>query len=121
MLDIVEIVLQLHQRIFRAGPITVLDLRPTRQPWLYSVTYSIKWKPLNQLINEIGALRPRADQAHVTLENVPELWEFIDSQLSQESTDWCDARIVLTGPHSADVRFGIYNHGTELNHPEFLT
>ena len=40
-------------------------------------------------------MRPRSDDRHVSLQDVNELWQFIDVGSAQETTDDCYARVIL--------------------------
>lgn len=43
----------------------------------------------------LGDNRTRADEAHVTLDDVPELRQLVKAGLSEERSELCDARVVL--------------------------
>ena len=50
------------------------------------------------LAGELGSLGPRTDDGHITLEDVPELGEFIEPGPAEEPADGGDPRVVGGGP-----------------------
>lgn len=67
--------------------------------------------------NVAGILGSRADDAHLALEDVDELWQFIQGGLAQEAADPSESRIIwgieAEAVGIADVG-GIHDHGAEL-------
>src|SRR5690348_13284492 len=107
MLDVVEVVLEFDLGVLNAGSVAVLDLRPAGKAGLHGMAHSVIWDLLGELVDELRAFRARADQTHVTFEDVPELGNFIQARLPQEMTYLCNARVVLAGPDCAGKLFGI--------------
>src|SRR5271154_4279515 len=48
-----------------------------------------------EVLEELGALGARPDEAHLSDQHVPELRQLVEPRLSQESADPSDARVVL--------------------------
>ena len=49
------------------------------------------------LLDILGNLRPRADQAHLSLQDIPKLGQFIQFCLSEDSANPSNARISIAG------------------------
>src|SRR5580765_2544314 len=98
MLDVVQIVLQLLDRILFAVAVTVTDLRPPRDPWFDGVTQIVIRNILFQSFDEKRPLRPWPYKAHFTLEDVDHLRDLIDPDFSDNGTDARNPRIVFRSP-----------------------
>ena len=61
---------------------------------------------------------PRADEAHVAHEDVPELRQLVHGRRPHQTADACDAGIVLSGLNGPDLCLGIRNHRAELERVE---
>ena len=64
-------------------------------------------------------LGARADEAHVALQDIPDLGQLVYAHLADELAELCYARIMGAGPYCS-VLFGIGAHGAELVDREFL-
>ena len=74
------------------------------------------------LLGDLRALGPRADDAHVALEDVDELGQLIQTAFSDNAADGRDARVILAGGEACDaVLLGVDTHGTELDDLEYLS
>ena len=71
-------------------------------------------------LDELGALRTRADEGHLAGEDVEELRELVDGGFPDEAADAGDARVARDGPALLFVGFGLLHHGAELIHHERL-
>lgn len=69
-------------------------------------------------LDELGALRSRADEGHLAGEDVEELWELVDGGFPDEAADAGDARVARDGPALLFVGFSLLHHGAELVHHE---
>src|SRR4051812_43318111 len=90
------------------------DLRPPCDTGTHGVSQIVKRNFFFQQINEEWALGPRADEAHVAVQHVDELRQFIQAQLAQYSSYASDSRINILSPDRTTLRFGIDKHGTEF-------
>lgn len=72
---------------------------------------------LQELAHKVRAFRPGADHAHVTLQNVDELRQFIETCLSQEYAEPGSPGVILRGP--ARVPFFTISLG-HMHGPEFV-
>ena len=57
---------------------------------------------------------PGTDEAHVTAENVPKLWEFVHRRGPQDPPQASHARVVLRGRHGPFVAVRTRNHRAKL-------
>src|SRR6266487_7134654 len=95
MPDVVEIILELLDRVFIALPIRIIHLRPSGDPRFHQVPKMIKRNYLLVAFCALSPFRAWADQAHVTLEDIPELGHLIEPQSPQPTADTRHARITF--------------------------
>src|SRR5215471_10991601 len=115
VLDVEQVVLQFLQGVFDAGSVGVPHLRPTRETWPNDVALAIEGDLQGQLVDELRALRPWPDQAHVSLEHVPQLRQLVESAAPQEAANRRHADIaLLRGPDGTRGLLGISPHRPEL-------
>ena len=79
-------------------------------------------------LDELDLLRPRADEAHVAAEHVPELRQLVEARAPQEAADARHPRVVASlNIGSLEARrtdelgeplLGVGHHRPELEHPE---
>src|SRR4029077_20629728 len=69
ILDVVEIVLKLLQRVFDRRAIRVPDLCPSGEAWLDDVALAVEGDLLEETADEFGPLGARSHQAHVTTQD----------------------------------------------------
>ena len=72
-----------------------------------------------ELADEFWAFGAGTDEAHVSFEDVEELWQFVNAQQSQPFADPGHSGIVFLSPDRS-VFFGIVAHGAEFIEREFL-
>ena len=75
---------------------------------------------LLELLDEEGTLRARPDQTHVTLEDIEDLRQLVDTGLPDEFPDRRDAGVIPLGPGLLLLGRILHLHGAELVHLEFL-
>ena len=93
VLDVVEVVVELLLRVLEGGAVRKIDLRPAGYAWFYDMTAVVIGDLRRKLADELGPLRPRADEAHLALEDVPELGQFVHAEAAQEASEQRDPRI----------------------------
>lgn len=120
VLDVIQIVLQFHHRIFDSGTIAIADLRPTGEARFGRESRAIERNLALQLANELRTLGARADHAHLTLDDVPRLRQLIDTSLADEAPHARDAVVILGGPFGLAIALGVLPHGTKLHHLELF-
>src|SRR2546429_4292020 len=114
VLDIVQVMLKalLQRRI--AAP--TVHLGPASHASFDPMSQHIAWDALTKFLNQNGPFRAWSHQAHVALEDIPELGQFIQTQPPQERAQRGAAWIVLLGPHRAGLAFSIVAHGAKFHH-----
>src|SRR6266403_4158820 len=95
MPDVVEIVLKLLHRVFITLAIRIIHLRPSSDPRFHQVPEMIKRNYLFVTFGALSPFRAWADQAHVTLEDIPKLRQLIEPQSPQAAPSARYARIIL--------------------------
>src|ERR1700760_1730898 len=95
------------------GAVAVTDLRPAGEAGADHVAQVVERNLLREPGGELGALGARADEAHLTAKDVPELRDLVDACLAQEAAEAGNARVVFGGPAGA-LGFGVDEHGAEL-------
>src|SRR2546427_5754822 len=88
--DVVKVVLDALAERSVAAP--AVDLGPAGDAGLDAVASHVVRNGLAELVDEEGALRPGADQAHVALQDVDELGQLVQTGAAQEGTDGRAAR-----------------------------
>src|SRR5216684_429901 len=73
VLDVVEIVLQLLERVVDRSAIAILDLGPAGDSWLHGEALHVVRDLLLKLMDELRPLGARPDEAHVPDQDVEEL------------------------------------------------
>ena len=96
------------------GLVPVDDGRDVRDPGACLEDRAIVLRVHHDVLLELG---PRADQAHVSAQDVPELRQLVDLGLPQEVSDARDSRVAAHRDPRADLR-GVVDHGAELEHGE---
>src|SRR5262249_54438091 len=64
--------------------------------------------------HDLGALRARADQAHLTPQDIDQLRPFVDVTGTQDPTDRRDARVSATRPHRPGITLAPHIHRPDL-------
>ena len=120
VLDVVEVVLQLFLRVFNGRAVLVAHLCPAGDTGLDAVAHRVIGNLGGELLDEVGPLGARADQAHVAAEHVEELRQFVDAQQPDDVAHPGDPAVVGRGPLRLAVFLGIGAHAAELGDLEVL-
>src|SRR6266536_2433577 len=98
-----------------SGP--AVDLSPARDPGL-----DLEPPPLagGVGLDLVGKGRARPDEAHVPAQAVPELWELVDREPAQRSTDTSDPRIAAIHRPACAPALGADDHRAQLEQLELL-
>src|SRR5512147_483261 len=70
VLDVVQVVLELLDRVFLGRPVRVAELRPTGDARLHGVALAVVRDLLLELADELGPLGPWPDEAHLPAQDV---------------------------------------------------
>src|ERR1035441_5050551 len=73
ILQVEEVVLELAEGVLHAGAVGIGNLCPARQPWPYGMPFVVIGDLLAQVVDEDGSLRPGADKAHLSPQDIDEL------------------------------------------------
>src|SRR5688572_9120614 len=112
VLDVVQVVLDTLFERGVAAP--AVHLRPAGDTRLHLVAQHVLRDAVLELLHEEGAFRPRADDRHLTFEDVPELWQLVEVEAAQPAADRRRARVVFARPHRPAGVFGVVLHRAEL-------
>src|SRR5262245_52531879 len=96
-------------RVFERRAIGITDLRPTGQPRFHQMALGVIRDALFEPLDELRALRARADQTHLASQDVEKLRGLVEMKLADEPPDSSHARVVLASPGRA-VGFGVGLH-----------
>ena len=67
------------------------------------------------LLRDFRPFRSRAHHAHITLQDVPELWQFVQAAFAYEAADRRDAVVLVAGREAGHaVLLGVRAHAAEL-------
>src|SRR5215475_3960763 len=114
ILDVIEVVLQLLQRIFDRGAVAIPDLRPAGESRLHGQPLHVVRDFLLKALHELRPLRSRSDEAHVTEENVDQLRKLVETGPTEDRSHSRDPGIGLLRPDRSRPLLGIPTHGAEL-------
>ena len=73
---------------------------------------------ISEILDEHWPFWTRADKAHLPLQDIDELREFIDAELSQEPSHLSYPRIIVCAHHRTCHFFSITHHSTKFMHDE---
>ena len=99
--------------------VTPVDLGPAGEAGLHGMAQAVIGDVLLELLHEGHAFGTGTDEAHVALDDVPDLGQLVDAHLADELAHAGHAGVVGGGPDGA-VLFGVGTHGAELVDREFL-
>src|SRR5262245_36170736 len=120
VLDVEQVVLQLLQRVLDAGAVGVAHLCPTGESRPQNMPLTIEGDLSRQFGDKLRSFRTRADETHVTLEDIPQLRQFVEAAASQEPADRRHTNVAfLCRPHRARRFFGVGRHRSELMQREY--
>src|SRR5213596_762094 len=115
-LDVEEVVLD--PLLDRGLTPPAIDLRPARDARLHLVAEHVPGHPAAELLDEARALGARADEAHLTAQDVPELRQLVQAEAPEERPEPRAPRVVRPRPDGAGLALGVHAHRAELEHLE---
>ncbi len=107
-------------RILDRGAIGIIDLRPAGNTGLHHVPFGVIRDMFIKISDELRDLGARPDKAHLALQHGPELWQFVDPHLADETANPGDTRIINARP-LCPVLLCILRHRAQFDHREGLT
>ena len=111
VLDVHEVV---DEFVVRGGVVLGEDLGEAGDAGLDVVAVGVLGILLGELLDEVRALGARTDEAHVAVEDVPDLRQFVEAGGADEGADARDARVVVGRELRAGVLLGVDAHRAEL-------
>src|SRR6185312_2576606 len=118
VLHIIEVVSELLPRILDRLAIAVIHLRPAGDAGFDPVPEVIIGHFPAQLLDEIGALGPGADKAHIPFQHIDDLGNLVDPGGADEAAHPGDAIVPGGGPARHAILLGIGAHAAEFPHTE---
>src|SRR6185295_317732 len=115
MLDVPDVELD---AVFPGQARSPVDLRPAGDAGAHLEAASLARRVTLHLIGERGA---GADEAHVTADDVPELWQLVERQPPQHPSCARDARIAFVDREAGALPLGTNLHRPQLHQLELLT
>ena len=110
--DVVKVILNSLAKGGVAAP--TVDLGPASDTGFDAMACHVVGDGLAELLDENWPFRSGTDQAHVALEHVDELRQFIKTSFSEKRPEGSSAWIVLASPHRARVLFSVRSHATKF-------
>ena len=123
MLQVVEIVVEACQHLFKCVGITIIECCKGGDAGAYLIEVTIALVSLHYLLYEIFALRSRSDERHISLKDIHKLRKLVKMMSSQEFTDLCQS-LVFAGRGVEQlwpIFLRIHAHRPEFQYVEFLT
>ena len=111
VLDVHEVV---DEFVVRGGVVLGEDLGEAGDAGLDVVAVGVLGVLRGELLDEVRALGARADEAHVAVEDVPDLRQFVEAGGADEGADARDARVVVGRELRAREFLGVDAHRAEL-------
>lgn len=111
VLDVHEVV---DEFVVRRGVVLGEDLGEAGDAGLDVVAVGVLGILRGELLDEVRALGARADEAHVAVEDVPDLRQLVEAGGADEGADARDARVVVGRELRAGVLLGVDAHRAEF-------
>lgn len=111
VLDVHEVV---DEFVVRGGVVLGEDLGEAGDAGLNVVAVGVLGVLRGELLDEVRALGARADEAHVAVEDVPDLRQFVEAGGADEGADARDARVVVGRELRAGEFLSVDAHRAEL-------
>src|SRR5512134_282477 len=84
VLDVVQVVLKLLERILFGRAVRVAELCPPGDAGLHAVALAVVRDRVLEVVHELRSLRTWADEAHVAAEHVQQLWQLVEPRLAEK-------------------------------------
>ena len=115
MFKIVEVVLQTDQHFFHRIGIAIIKCGITRHARTDLIEHIIPGILFLYQLDIIGPLRTRSDKGHITNEHIPQLRQFVEMTLTEETSDLRQAMVIVTTLEQRRTPLFRTNlHGTEF-------
>ena len=114
MHDIKEIILKFFDGFIDGGCVLLVYLCPASHAWAYQQSGAIKWHMLLEPLHQLRAFSTRSNQAHLAMQHIIKLWNFIDMCFSQNKAHPGCSPVVFLGPLRLTVCFCILAHRSKF-------
>ena len=111
-LNIIQVILQ--SLADTRPPPPSMHLRPTSHPHRHGVPEVVIRQDFAELFDKNRPFRARSHQAHLALQDVPKLWQFVEIRPSQKCPKPGAARICRRGPDWPCLSLCIALHAPEF-------
>src|SRR6266496_4532479 len=118
MADVIEIVLELLDRVLIALAVRIIHLGPPSDPRFNQVPKMIKRNRLLITFSTLGPFSAWADQTKIPFKDVPKLWELIEAKFPQPTSNRCNTGIIFTRVNVFILFAGTQTHGAEFENVE---
>ena len=119
VVDVQKVKLQLFVGV---GVVLAIDLGIAGEAGLDLEAEAEVREELVILLGDLRTLRAGADDAHVALKDVPELWQFVQAALANDAADGCDAVVLVPCREAGNaVLLRVDTHAAELVDFKFLS
>src|SRR6266508_2244046 len=118
MPDVIEIVFELLDCVAVALAIGIIDLSPAGDSRFYQVPEMIKRNCPLVAFGAFAPLRAWADEAHVALEDIPELRKLVEPQFAQPTPEGSDPRVAFARVNIFVLLRGARAHRSEFKNNE---
>ena len=115
-----EVILQFFLYRLDIGGVSDFYLSPSGDAGPDFLAADVKRDHGFELVYEVRAFRSWSDQAHFPFQDVPELWNLVNSRRSDQAADSGDARVFLFCPARSGYAFRVVGHRPEFVHLEFF-
>src|ERR1700732_250463 len=112
--DIEKVIAKLFLRILDRAPVLVTNLSPSRDPRSNCVPQIVMGNLLLQPFHKLWTLWPRPDQTHIAFQDVPKLWNFIESAKPQKMPYSRNSWVIVFSPRWPRICFRVRTHSTEF-------
>jgi hypothetical protein len=119
VLDVIEIIIQTF--IDRSILPQPMNLGPPCDPGFYLVTQHVLRNFLPEIADKLWPFGTRTNQAHFPFQHIDQLGKFVDTVLSQESSDFCYPFIIRFAHNRPSLSLCIRNHSPEFKYGELVT
>lgn len=112
--DVVEVVFEFFHGVFDAGGVALLDLGPAGDAGFDSVAPLIKGDLALKLLYKLDLFGTGTDDAHVALQNIPQLRQLVQAEAAQDTAHGSDTIIIVAGKLGA-ISLCVNPHGAKFH------
>ena len=119
VLEVVEVKFESSQHFLHGIRVAVVECGVGGDAGAHAVEFRVSRVVLHDLFDVEGSFRAWSDESHVSDEDVPELWQFIQVVRAEEASCGCQAVVgVQVAAELWSLFLGIHAHGSEFSDEE---